>query len=108
MTKSQTTTKYMNNDKNDTHMKTDTPTPAAAVRLYKANLRVKDRPTYLRSLLRRTGRGPYLFPRALLAHLSEIDFYFQGAVSETDRAELHKLYANPSAYLRPELLTPQK
>lgn len=74
-------------------MRTETPTPAAAVRLYKANLRVKDRPTYLRSLLRRTGRGPYLFPRALLAHLSEIDFYFPGAVSETDRQELHKLYA---------------
>ena len=86
-------------------MKTDT-TTAAAVRLYKANLRVKDRPTYLRSLLRRTGRGPYLFPRALLAHLSEIDFYFPGAVSEADRAELNKLYANPAAYLRPELLNP--
>ena len=94
MTKNPTTTKYMNNDKNDTHMKTDTPTPAAAVRLYKTSLRVKDRPTYLRSLLRRTGRGPYLFPRALLAHLSEIDFYFPGAVSEADRQELHKLYAN--------------
>ena len=40
-------------------MKTETPAPAA-VRLYRANLRVKDRPTYLRSLLRRTGRGPYL------------------------------------------------
>lgn len=86
-------------------MKTDTPT-AAAVRLYKTNLRVKDRPTYLRSLLRRTGRGPYLFPRALLAHLSEIDFFFPGAVSETDRAELHKLYDNPTAYLRSELLNP--
>lgn len=109
MTKTQTTTKYMNNDKNDTHMRTETPTPApAAVRLYKANLRVKDRPTYLRSLLRRTGRGPYLFPRALLAHLSEIDFYFPGSVSEADRQELNKLYANPAAYLRPELLTPQK
>ena len=89
-------------------MRTEATTPAAAVRLYKANLRVKDRPTYLRSLLRRTGRGPYLFPRALLAHLSEIDFYFPGSVSEADRQELNKLYANPAAYLRPELLTPQK
>ena len=88
-------------------MKTETTTPAAAVRLYKTSLRVKDRPTYLRSLLRRTGRGPYLFPRALLAHLSEIDFYFPGAVSEADRAELNKLYANPAAYLA-YFLTPQK
>lgn len=94
MTKIQTTTKYMNDNQTITHMRTDTPTPAAAVRLYKANLRVKDRPTYLRSLLRRTGRGPYLFPRALLAHLSEIDFYFPGSVSEADRQELHNLYAN--------------
>ena len=90
MTKIQTTTKYMNDNQTITHMKTEIPAPAA-VRLYKANLRVKDRPTYLRSLLRRTGRGPYLFPRALLAHLSEIDFYFPGAVSETDRQELNKL-----------------
>lgn len=106
MTKNPTTTKYMNDNQNDTHMRTETPTPAA-VRLYKTNLRVKDRPTYLRSLLRRTGRGTYLFPRALLAHLSEIDFYFPGAVSEADRQELHKLYANPAAYLA-YFLNPQK
>ena len=94
MTKNPTTTKYMNDNQTITHMKTESPAPAAAVRLYKANLRVKDRPTYLRSLLRRTGRGPYLFPRALLAHLSEIDFYYPGSVSEAERQELHKLYDN--------------
>ena len=84
------------------------PPSSTYLHLLQASLRLKDRPTYLRSLLRRTGRGPYLFPRALLAHLSEIDFYFPGSVSEAERQELHKLYANPAAYLRPELLTPQK
>ena len=71
-------------------MKTDIPA-AAAVRLYKANLRVKDRPTYLRSLMRRDWKGRLVLPRCVASHLAEIDYYFPGALTEADRRAISLL-----------------
>lgn len=65
--------------------KTTVPPSSTYLHLLQASLRLKDRPTYLRSLMRRDWKGRLALPRCVASHLAEIDFYFPGAVTEADR-----------------------
>ena len=67
-------------------MDKETVSPSSTyLHLLQASLRLKDRPTYLRSLMRRDWKGRLVLPRCVASHLAEIDYYFPGALTEADR-----------------------
>ena len=71
--------------------KATVPPSSTYLHLLQASLRLKDRPTYLRSLMRRDGKGRLVPPRRVASHLAEIDYYFPGALTEADRRAISML-----------------